>query len=282
MNEGLEQTWRRDPLLFGGSGFDYFDVHCSLIEQHEPLKDVLPRYLKPGDLVLEAGCGAGRWMAHLLRSGYRCVGVDYSGEILLNIHRRYRYLVVAAGDVQQLPLQEGSFDAVLSSYVFEHFVYGPGAPLRESYRILKPGGILLFIVPFNNLVRRLAFNRFQDLAVLFRRRGREMAFHEYRFSRAECRRHLEAAGFEILELGPDDFVNGWNKGLAVDYSALHSYFPELPPLPADFVLPPWAERCVQALSRWFPWSCAAGITCVARKPLRATAPAPAAARPRLR
>ena len=183
MNDRLEQTWRRDPLLFGHSGYDYFDVHCSLIEEHEPLKDVLPRFLKAGDLVLEAGCGAGRWMAHLLRSGYRCVGVDYSAEVLLHIGRRYPYLVTAAGNVLGLPLQEGSFDAVLSSYVFEHFVDGPGGPLRESYRVLKPGGILVFIVPFNNLFRRLASNRFLDLAVLLRRRGREIG-------RASCRERV--------------------------------------------------------------------------------------------
>ena len=45
------------------------------------------------------------------------IASTHIGQRALNIHRRYRYLVVAAGDVQQLPLQEGSFDAVLSSCV---------------------------------------------------------------------------------------------------------------------------------------------------------------------
>ena len=265
-NAGLEQTWRRDPLLFGGE-LNYFDVHCSLIEQHEPVRDVFRAYLKPNDLVLEAGCGAGRWNSYLLRNGYRAVGVDYCSDVLLHVSKIEPRLVLATGNVLALPLKTGSCDAVLSSYVFEHFVDGPAKPLAEAFRVLKPGGILFFIVPYNNTIRRLVFNPLLDLVIRLRRRGRQMAFHEYRFSRGECRRNLKEAGFEIVEILPDDFDNGWNKGLAVDYSCLTYYLPRLPLLPADFTLPPWPERWVQALRKVLPWSCCAGITCVARKPL---------------
>jgi SAM-dependent methyltransferase len=265
-NEGLEQTWRKDKLLFGQSEFDYFDVHCSIIDNHEPLKELLRVYLKKNDLVLEAGCGAGRWMSYLLRQGYRSIGVDISSDVLVQIHSLSSDLVTSVGDVLQLPLRANTFDAVLSSYVFEHFPDGPTKPLLECYRVLKPGGILFFIVPFNNFLRRWLFNRLMDVAVRWRKRGRRMDFHEYRFTRRECRRYLREAGFQIVEMKPDDFINGWNKGVAVDYSSLQFYWPELPWLPDDFVLPQWADRITTGLQKLYPWSCCGGITCIARKP----------------
>lgn len=51
-------------------------------------------------------------------------------------------------DIQEkFPLESGSFDAVLSMNVFEH-IYGFHNAFSESARVLKPGGALVFAVPF--------------------------------------------------------------------------------------------------------------------------------------
>ncbi|HVT75236.1 MAG TPA: methyltransferase domain-containing protein [Candidatus Paceibacterota bacterium] len=51
-------------------------------------------------------------------------------------------------DIQEkFPLETGSFDAVLSMNVFEH-IYGFHNAFSESSRVLKPGGTLVFAVPF--------------------------------------------------------------------------------------------------------------------------------------
>jgi SAM-dependent methyltransferase len=262
----LDQTWRMDPLLLYSSGREYFDVHCSLIERHEPLKEVLRACLKEGDLVLEAGCGAGRWMSYLLRCGCRCVGVDVSDEILRLVKGRAPELSMTAGDVVALPLRASCCDAVLSSYVFEHFADGPVRPLAESWRVLKPGGVLIFVVPYDNLLRRLVVNPLLDLVIRCKRHGRRMEFVEYRFSRRECRRYLKSAGFVVERILPDDYVGGWTKGIAVDYLNMRVYMPELPALRNEFQLPSSAGPWVSLLRRISPWTCCGGVVCIARKP----------------
>jgi ubiquinone/menaquinone biosynthesis C-methylase UbiE len=262
---GLEQTWRFDDRLKKRSP-DYLDIQYSIIEKHEPLKEILRKHLQPGDLVLEAGCGDGRWMTFLNRTGYRSIGVDISSEIVAIMGEMAPQLKMLQGDVRALPLEDETVDAVLSSYVFEHFSPGPYGPLREAYRVLKPGGKLFFIVPFNSLLRKLLLNLLQKVAYYYspRRRGR-LQFVEYRFDRAECKSFLSACKFELLEMHADDCRGGWNKGVAVDYRNLKYYWGWLPSLPGDFQLPSWLEACVAVLRTISPWSCCGGIICVARK-----------------
>ena len=44
--------------------------------------DEFLRLLKPGDLVLDAGCGAGTKTDYLIRNGVRVIGIDFSEKIL--------------------------------------------------------------------------------------------------------------------------------------------------------------------------------------------------------
>ncbi len=51
------------------------------------------------------------------------------------------------GDIHQLPLADGSFDAVVCISVLEH-VEDPQRAVREIHRVLKPGGQALLYAPF--------------------------------------------------------------------------------------------------------------------------------------
>lgn len=51
------------------------------------------------------------------------------------------------GDAHQMPFENESFDAVLHVYVFEH-LHSPQKAADEIYRILKPGGYMLGVIPF--------------------------------------------------------------------------------------------------------------------------------------
>jgi len=50
------------------------------------------------------------------------------------------------GDIHQIPLPDGSFNAVICSSVLEH-VKDPRQAVKEIHRILKPGGVVLVMVP---------------------------------------------------------------------------------------------------------------------------------------
>lgn len=106
--------------------------------------------LRPGEHVLDAGCGPGETAVYLARTHEVTVtGVNVSGFELnrarqraqaagLSERARFQY-----GDFMALPFPDGTFDAVLA---LESLQNAPDLDqvLRELYRVLRPGGRLSF------------------------------------------------------------------------------------------------------------------------------------------
>ena len=104
----------------------------------------------PGMRVLDAGCGAGRNLVYLLRSGFEVRGVDESIAAIAQTRRLAAMLaphLVAdkfrVESVERMSFADESFDVVLSSAVL-HFARDEThwqAMIGEMWRVLKPGGI---------------------------------------------------------------------------------------------------------------------------------------------
>lgn len=110
---------------------------------------------KPGQRVLEAGCGYGRISEALLgRPGVCLVGMDQSLDMLKVCLRELKGpFSPCRADAGRLPFRAGAFDAVLCSGVLMH-LRDPGTALRELCRVLRPGGRL--VVSANNLLSPFA------------------------------------------------------------------------------------------------------------------------------
>ena len=93
---------------------------------------------KPGERILDVGCGDGALTAKLASMGCTIVGVD-SSEAMLAAARKLG-LDVRQGDVRSLPF-EAEFDAVFSNAVL-HWVREPDVAARAMRRALKPEGRL--------------------------------------------------------------------------------------------------------------------------------------------
>ena len=110
----------------------------------------------PGDLVLDAGCGAGRHARALATAGVRVVAMDRSLSLLREAARRAGGPSYVAGDLRHLPFRSGVFAHAVS--LFTSFGYfdeaGDRAQLREIRRVLRPGGSLL--LDFLNAPRVIA------------------------------------------------------------------------------------------------------------------------------
>jgi SAM-dependent methyltransferase len=227
---------------------------------------VLLQYLPKEGLIVDAGCGVARWVIYLRRQGYRCFGLEYNHEACVISRENDPGIELLRSDVRNAPLKDGAVDAVISLGVVEHDENGPLDGLREAHRILKPNGLLVCAVPYNNFWRRLFVNRLQDYVTWRRRRGTwKLGFVEYRFSKREMRRYLGQLGFEEIATHPNDLIPPKNMGLWVDYNNL-TLDPYYPIDPADLLQFPgiWGKLS-GALVRWVPWLVCGEAIFVVRK-----------------
>ena len=248
---------------------DSVDAHIGLCD----FETTLPVFLEqlPRDApILDAGCGLARWVIFLRRRGWNVIGLDQSLEAVHQAHEHDASTPLCTGDVLQLPVRDESLGGLISLGVIEHFPPGPQQALVEIMRVLRPGGIALVAVPYNNPFRRLLINhlrRFRDWQK--RRHGFKLGFAEYRFSAAELRGFLEETGFEVLSVHADDFTPPLGKGIWVDSSSFFGYrvgMWDMAPGHGRWELNR-RGRAVQAVANAIsPWIIAGGVLAVARKP----------------
>lgn len=231
----------------------------------ELVHDVLLAHLPRDRLVVDAGCGTAKWPIYLSRAGYRCIGLEISGDACRAARRVDPAVHLVRADTRHAPLRSGCADAVLSLGVVEHDEAGPQEGLRELRRLLRPGGLLVLAVPFNNWFRRLVVNHLQTWVTWKRRRaGLGLGFAEYRFTAREVRRHLDAAGFETIAAYPNDLRPPKVMGLWVDRDNLVTNPFVNPGAKELFVLPGWQGRLARRALDLAPWLVCGEAAFVAR------------------
>src|ERR1700728_1657942 len=113
--------------------------------------------------VLDVGCGIGHWtqcLSEFLPANTKITGIDREQEWVerakektKNERNRFHYEV---GSAEQIPFKEDSFDLVTCQTLLLH-VYDVPKVLKEMYRVLKPGGLLVVAEP-NNSITELVFD----------------------------------------------------------------------------------------------------------------------------
>jgi SAM-dependent methyltransferase len=159
---------------------------------------------RPGELILDAGCGTGRHLGPLLRTRSNPVGVDFSRGMLRIARRNYPEVPLALVDLQRpLPFENERFDAVLCALIGEHLDELPLA-LREMHRVLIVGGRLVFSVYHPEMA---AVGKEAN----FERAGVEYRLGAHRYTVEDYANLLEDAGFDDLArhefLGDDWLVS---------------------------------------------------------------------------
>jgi SAM-dependent methyltransferase len=107
--------------------------------------------LRPGDRVLDLGCGAGRHAFEAARRGGVVTAVDLDLGELKHVRDVGQAEPSAAAeavnaDALRLPFPDATFDRVIASEVMEH-IGDDRAAARELARVLRPGGSIAVTVP---------------------------------------------------------------------------------------------------------------------------------------
>ena len=112
------------------------------------LATIKARFHETGVTVLDVGCGRGEWLECLKTAGIRAKGID-SNRITVAQCQEYGLDVEAAEALDFLKnLPESAYHAVTGFHIIEHLPFARLIEwLDEIYRILKPGGLVIFETP---------------------------------------------------------------------------------------------------------------------------------------
>ncbi|GAA3367319.1 class I SAM-dependent methyltransferase [Streptomyces sannanensis] len=150
--------------------------------------------LKPGNTVLDAGCGTGRALRPLRAAvgpEGTVLGVDLTPAMLDAAVRAGRggHGRLLLGDVARLPLRYRSLDAVFGAGLIAHLPE-PEANLRELARVVRPGGLLALFHPVGR-------------AALAARQGRQITPGDLR-AEGNLRPLLAASGWRMTSYVDED------------------------------------------------------------------------------
>ena len=137
-------------------------------------------------VVLDIGCGYMPYKSLVLAPPSRAeryIGLDLKDNIYQKPDLEW--------DGRNIPLEDCSVDCALATEVFEH-CQDPEIVMCESLRVLKPGGLLFFTVPFLWPLHNVPHD-------------------EYRFTPFALERHLRNSGFGQIKLKA---LGGWDASLA--------------------------------------------------------------------
>jgi SAM-dependent methyltransferase len=197
--------------------YEIEDKHWWFVGRRHVLLAILDKYLPSckSRRILDVGCGTGTMLGYLTRYG-QVQGIDADEEAVRFCMER------GVTNVQQvtsasLPFADGAFDLITMLDVLEHIEDDAGT-LRELYRILRPGGVILISVPAYPFLWGP-----QD----------EISNHKRRYVAPELRARLVEAGFRIQRLS---YFNTFLFPAIAGIRLIRPYRPGSPDLKSDFTM----------------------------------------------
>ena len=143
--------------------------------------------LRPGDKVLEIGCGIGTVVSELTEQGHDVIGTDISQVAIAYGLNKYDGVRLEVQPAEELAFEDETFDVVLSFDLFEH-IARIDRHVAEVHRVLKAGGHYLFQTP--NKYSNAIFETLAHKGLKWRR------VHPSLHTPRQLRRRLARHGFD--------------------------------------------------------------------------------------
>jgi trans-aconitate methyltransferase len=149
---------------------------------------------KPGEHILDLGCGTGHLTNRIAELGATVVGIDTSRTMIDQARQNYPALRFELGDGRSIQLEQ-SFDAVFSNAAI-HWMTDQDAVARSVWRALKPGG--RFVAEFGG--KGNIFNLHSGIRAAVEAAGffgGDADYYRYYPTIGEYSTLLESAGFAV-------------------------------------------------------------------------------------
>jgi ubiquinone/menaquinone biosynthesis C-methylase UbiE len=196
----------RDKAYFGVAGLPFGEraTEESLDAHGKPVADIIARKLEitPQDDVLEVGVGVGRIAIHIAPICRHFTGVDISPRMIEIARERMKdiknWSLFAHNRCDLSLFASLSFDKLYFHVVLIHldrediFYY-----LRESYRVLRTGGLAWF--HFYNLLHPKGFEEFRAATDFAVEKGDKLRGRVQPCTAPEVRKYIEEAGLSIRQ-----------------------------------------------------------------------------------
>ncbi len=123
--------------------------------------------LEKSSAVLDIACGTGEWLSALSDLEHHVSGIDLSDKAIEICKLKMPEGAFLSQDAQTLPFPDNHFDFISCLGSLEHFP-DKSAALLEMYRVVKPTGFLIILVPNSNFIglRLGMFRGTQQKAIL--------------------------------------------------------------------------------------------------------------------
>ncbi len=177
-----------DPLSWGYQ--NYAAMRPSLEPGFRKKLSVMRRFAPPPGALLDVGCAYGFFLELARRGGWTISGIDLSAHAVERARQQLGSADLRVGQLSAAQFPAGSFDAITCWDVIEH-TRDPLVFLRETARLLKPGGRLFLTVPNVGTTHARILGRYWEGFAKIRE-------HLFYFTPATADRALELAGFERL------------------------------------------------------------------------------------
>lgn len=163
-------------------------------------------FVDPHGTLLDAACGAGRYMPMLLEKGHIVFGIDQSQGMLDSARKRFPAVHFEKIGLQEMSFAE-TFDGAICMDAMEHVGPEDWLPVLQNFhRALKPGGYLYFTVETADAGEvKEAFEEAQQmgLPVVYGEWVNDEVYHYYP-TMDQVREWIMQAGFRLVEEGEGD------------------------------------------------------------------------------
>jgi ubiquinone/menaquinone biosynthesis C-methylase UbiE len=151
---------------------------------------------RPGESLLDVGCGPGLLLGHAVARGLHATGVDLSPAAVAMAHEQLPQADVRIGNAESLPFADATFDCVTAIAALER-VLDRGRALREMARVGKPAARYCLMVRNADT----AWWRLWHQAL----RQREVDGHQDARPLRAWRELFAQHGFRVLDVLPDQW-----------------------------------------------------------------------------